>query len=462
MNNFQPIKAGFFRDPSGFVFSENGSIYRQVNHCYREDYDYLMTSGLYAALVESRLMVSHQEIDPFSMGRPQAYKIIKPDHIPFISYPYEWGFSQFKSAALTTLNVQKTSLTFKMSLKDGSAFNVQFKDGKPIFIDTLSFERLQEGKPWVAYRQFCQHFIAPLALMAKTDVRFNQWLKIFLDGIPMDMASGLLPWRTYLNWSLFTHIHMHAKGQKYLSGKSTVSQNNRISQHGFLGILDSLESTIKKLKWNPSGTEWVDYYDHTNYTPSAFEHKQEIVSRFLDEIRPARVWDLGANTGFFSRLAARKDIFTVSFDMDPAAVENNFLQSRAEGQVNILPLLLDLTNPSPGIGWENRERMSLLERGPVEAVLALSLVHHLAISHNVPLAMMAGFLSKVCRWLIIEFIPKEDSYAQRLLASRKDVFSEYHQTSFEREFKSYFRIKSMETIRESERIIYLMENKEPY
>lgn len=461
MTAFQTINAGSFRDPSGFVFSENGSIYRQVNYSYREEYDYLMDSGLYQALVDNRLMVSHQEIDPISMGRPQAYKIIKPDPIPFISYPYEWGFSQFKLAALTTLNVQKTSLTFNMSLKDGSAFNIQFKDGKPIFIDTLSFERLQAGKPWAAYRQFCQHFIAPLALMAKTDVRFNHWLKIFLDGIPMEMASGLLPWRTYCNWSLLTHIHLHAKGQKYLSGKSMGPKNNRISRQGFLGILDSLESTIKKLEWTPSGTEWVDYYDHTNYTPSAFEHKQEIVSRFLDEIHPATVWDLGANTGFFSRLAARKSSFTVSFDMDPAAVEKNFLQSMVEAQGNILPLLLDLTNPTPGIGWENRERLSLLDRGPVEAVLALSLIHHLAISHNVPLALIARFLSKASRWLIIEFIPKEDSYAQRLLASRKDIFSEYHQSAFEREFNHCFQIKSLETIRESGRTIYLMENVEP-
>ena len=193
-----------------------------------------------------------------------------------------------------------------MSLKDASAFNIQFKDGKPILIDTLSFEKLREGDPWIAYRQFCQHFIAPLALMAHKEVRFNQWLKIDLDGIPLDLASTLLPWWTLFHFSLFTHLHMHAKGHKYFSQSTMKTNNARVSQQGFLGILASLESTVRKLKWNPSGTEWGDYYDRTNYSSLGFEHKQQVVSEFLDLIKPDLVWDLGANTGFFSRISAQR------------------------------------------------------------------------------------------------------------------------------------------------------------
>lgn len=214
MKTFTQTIPSSFRDPSGFVFCKNGSINRQVNRSYGEDYDHLMHSGLYDNLVNSGLLVSHQEMAPSLLGREGAYKILKPELIPFISYPYEWCFSQLKDAALTTLKIQKIAFNFKMTLKDANAFNIQFKNGKPIFIDTLSFERLREGEPWIAYRQFCQQFIAPLALMAHKDIRFNQWLKIDLDGIPIELASIFLPWKTIFKFSLFTHIHMHAKGRK--------------------------------------------------------------------------------------------------------------------------------------------------------------------------------------------------------------------------------------------------------
>jgi len=459
MNTINQRIPGSFRDPSGFVFRKNGLIYRQVNPIYRKDYDHLMQSGLYEALIKNCLLIPHEEMEPTSIGIEGAYKILKPERIPFISYPYEWCFSQLKEAALTTIRIQKIALDFKMSLKDGSAFNIQFKEGKPIFMDTLSFERFPEGKPWIAYRQFCQHFIAPLALMADKDVRINQWLKIYLDGIPLDLAGLLLSWRTFFKFSWLTHIHMHARGLKYLSQRSVKKKDHPVSHQGFLGILDSLESSVRKTKWNPSGTEWGDYYDQTNYTSAGFQHKQETVGLYLEKIKPDMIWDLGANTGLFSRLSARKGVFTVSFDIDPAAVEKNFLQCREERESHILPLILDVTNPSPAIGWENQERMSLLERGPADTVLALSLIHHLAISNNLPLDRIAGFFAKICKRLIVEFIPKEDSYAQRLLSSRRDIFPEYQQSHFEYEFKKNFEIRDLVKIRDSKRTLYLMFNK---
>lgn len=197
---------GSFRDPSGFIFFENGSLYRQVNIVYRENYDQLINSGLYETLVRLGLMVSHEEVDLHYARTNSAYRILKPALIPFISYPYEWCFSQLKDAALTTLEIQKKALDFGMSLKDASAYNIQFLDGKPVFIDTLSFEKYEEGQPWVAYRQFCQHFLAPLALMCFSDVRLNQLLRIYPDGIPLDLASCLLPLRTFLKFSLLSHI----------------------------------------------------------------------------------------------------------------------------------------------------------------------------------------------------------------------------------------------------------------
>jgi hypothetical protein len=389
-----------------------------------------------------------------------AYKIIKPEPIQFISYPYEWCFSQLRDAALTTLKIQKKALDFGMSLKDSSAYNIQFKNGRPIFIDTLSFAEYREGQPWVAYRQFCQHFLAPLTLISYKDMRLSQLLCIYIDGMPLDLTGCLLPWRTHLKFSLLSHIHLHARSQKHFADKAVNVRQHRISRYAFLGILNSLESAIKKLKWQAGGTEWADYYQDTNYSPQAFEHKKVIVAGFLDRVRPATVWDMGANVGMFSRLAGDRGIPTVSFDVDPAAVEKNYLDCVARGDTSILPLVIDLTNPSPAIGWENTERMSLRERGPADAVLALALVHHLAISNNVPLSRIAGFLSDICHWLIIEFVPKTDSQVQRLLATREDIFPDYVQEAFEREFGKLFNITDTVPIKDSQRTLYLMERRE--
>ena len=279
-----------------------------------------------------------------------------------------------------------------MSLKDCSAYNIQFRKGKPVFIDTLSFEMYHEGQPWVAYRQFCQHFLAPLALMSYRDVRLNQLLRVYIDGVPLELASSLLPLRTRFIFSFLTHIHLHARSQKHYADKTVDISGKRVSRLSFLGLINNLESAVKKLRWQPGGTEWAEYYKDTNYSSDAIEHKGQIVAEFLDKVNPKTVWDLGANVGMFSRIASNKGINTISFDIDPAAVEINYLECVKKGESHILPLVLDLTNPSPGIGWQNAERMSILERGPTDTVMALALVHHLAISNNVPFVKIAEFL----------------------------------------------------------------------
>lgn len=445
-----------FRDPSGFLFKQDDVIYRQVNLVYKGNYDHLMDSGLYQALVNDNLLIPHEEVGMEPPLPERAYRIIRPERMPFISYPYEWCFSQLRDAALTTVRVQKKALGFGMSLRDSSAYNVQFKNGRPVFIDTLSFGEYHEGEPWIAYRQFCQHFLAPLTLISYKDMRLSQLLRIHIDGVPLDLASCLLPWHTRLRFPLLSHIHLHARSQRHFADKPINVKQQRMSRYAFLGILNSLESAVMKLKWRPGGTEWAQYYQDTNYSPQAFERKKTIVAGFLDSVRPATVWDLGANVGIFSRLAGDRGIPTVSFDVDPAAVEKNYLDCVARGDTSILPLLIDLTNPSPGIGWENTERTSIKERGPAHAVLALALVHHLAISNNIPLSKIAGFLSDISRRLIIEFVPKADSQVQRLLATREDIFPDYTRRAFEEEFRHYFTIDDSVDIQESQRTLYLM------
>jgi ribosomal protein L11 methylase PrmA len=461
MKNSQRLPASF-RDPSGFLFQRDGVLYRQVNRFYQKDYDLLMASGLYERLVKAKRLVPHQEVEAEPALAEQAYRVIRPERVGFISYPYEWSFSQLKDAALLTLSVQKTALEYGLSLKDASAYNIQFTNGRPTLIDTLSFEAYQEGKPWVAYRQFCQHFLAPLALMALVDVRLSQLLRVYIDGVPLDLASALLPFRSRLNFGLAAHVHLHASAQKKYSDApeqaQAQAQTRQVSKLGLTGLIDSLQKTVRGLRWQAAGTEWGDYYDATNYTREAFDHKVQLVKDFLASIQPQQVWDLGANTGVFSRLAAEQGALTIASDIDQAAVEKNYQEMRQKKETNLLPLVLDLTNPSPGIGWGNEERESFTQRGPVDLVMALALVHHLAISNNVPLAGVAEYLARLGRWLIVEFIPKEDSQVQRLLATREDIFPTYHQAGFEEAFRTCFRIAETRPIQGSKRVLYLMQN----
>ena len=451
------IESSSFRDPSGILFRINGSIYRQINQSYKNEYDCLMDSGLYKNLVDEKLLIPHQEVEIPPLLQDKVYKVIKPETIPFISYPYEWSFSQLKQAALTTLEIQKIAMKYEMTLKDCSAYNIQFQNGKPILIDTLSLEKYEEGQPWKAYRQFCQHFLAPLALMSHTDIRLNQLLRIYIDGIPLDLAKKLLPTRTLSMFSLLAHIHIHAKSQKHYEDKDVKIKEIKIGRRSFIGIVESLHSGVKKLKWSGDKTEWGNYYAETNYTDEAFSQKIQFVSKILKEINPKIVWDLGANTGIFSRLSSDMGINTISFDIDPVVVEKNYLECIKKQETKLLPLLLDLTNPSPSIGWANNERMSFIDRGPAELILALALIHHLVISNNVPFRRIVEFFKKNCNFLIIEFIPKTDSQVKRLLSTREDIFDDYTKENFEKEFKKYFLIHDEIMINESDRILYSME-----
>jgi ribosomal protein L11 methylase PrmA len=450
-----------FRDPSGFVFRQGGEIYRQVNRSYAGPYSRLMGSGLYDGLTGAGTLISHDEVDVEPLEPATAHKVLRPERIPFISYPYEWSFSQLQDAALLTLSMQRRALEACMTLKDCSAYNVQFKGGRPVFIDTLSFDEYVEGEPWVAYRQFCQHFLAPLALMAMTDVRLNQLFRTNIDGVPLDLAVRLLPWRSQMKPSLLLHIHLHARAQsRYTEAPSTARTSRRrkpeFSRKSLLGLVESLEGAVRALRWKPSKTVWLDYYETTSYTDASLERKRAGVARYLDRIRPASVWDLGANTGWFSRLAADRGVPTVAFDLDPACVEVNYLEVKRKSDANVLPLCLDLFNPSPSLGWRNRERMSLMERGPVDAVLALALVHHLAIAGGLPMIMVAEFLRQIGRWLVVEFVPPDDPQARRLLAARTATHEDHDQRAFERAFREHFDIEDFESIGEVGRVLYLM------
>lgn len=450
-----------FRDPSGFIFKRDGILYRQVNQAYRKAYDKLMTGGLYDALTQRGVLIPHQEVDTPPADPEVAYKVIRPQVVPFISYPYEWSFSQLKDAALLTLNAVRMGLEKGMVLKDASAYNIQFVNGKPVLIDTLSYDNYKEGAPWDGYRQFCQHFLAPLALSAMVDIRLMQLMRIYIDGIPLDLASELLPGKTKIGLAgLALHIHLHAKAQQHYSDKQVAQARAvTLSKAAFSNMLDALEKTIQPLKWEPQGTEWGNYYNITNYSDDALKTKGEIVGRFIATAAPKTAWDLGANNGLFSRELSRRGVETIASDIDPAAVEQDYLAVKANAEEHLLPLVIDLTNPSPALGWAHHERESLLDRGPVDLVMALALIHHLAISNNVPLATVARFFASAGNWAIVEFVPKSDSQVQRLLATRKDIFTTYTEEGFEQAFSDCFTIAEKTSIPGSERTLYLFKRK---
>lgn len=442
--------SGSFRDPSGFVLRRGSEIFRQVNQSYAENYDLLLSSGLYEELTGEGLLVSHTEEAP----EGDAYRLLKPEMVPFISYPYEWCFSQLKEAALLTLDIQKRALKRGLWLKDASAFNVQFWGGRPVLIDTLSFEKYPEGRPWVAYQQFCRQFLAPLVL-GSFDPKLVRLLRLSVEGLPLDVASRLAPWKTRLNLGIFLHIHAQAKASS--RPERPVGSPPNVSPTTLSRIVESLETCVRSLQPPALGTEWEDYYLDTNYQAGALEAKRALVREFVGGIpNPKLAWDFGANTGEFSAILADAGATTVAWDFDAGAVEKAFDSSKARGDGRLLPLIQDLTNPSPRLGWALDERDSLLDRGPADLVMALALVHHLAIGNNVPLATVAKFFAQCGRSLIIEWVPKEDSQVQRMLSTREDVFTGYTQEGFETGFGSAFDIEKSAAIAGTSRRLYLM------
>mgnify|MGYP005849464985 CR=1 FL=1 len=448
-----------FRDPAGFMFEHEGRLYRQVNEAGRESYEGLMSSGLYEHLVKRGWLVSHEEVELSPPQPDRAFCVIAPERVAFVSYPYEWSFSQYRDAALLTLDVQLAAIEHGMILKDASAYNAQFHLGRPRLIDTLSFAPYTEGQVWEGYRQFCQHFLAPLLLMARLDIRLSQLMKAHIDGVPLDLGSRLLDRRSWLRPGILMHLHLHARAQARYAASDEGSRKSpgaprKLSKTGLVGIVSGLRSLIAGLDWTPAGTEWADYYQATNYSDEAFAAKRQQIGAWIEAIEPATVWDLGANTGVFSRIAAERGIDTVAFDIDPAAVEINYREVRKQKERNLLPLVMDLTNPSPALGWAGAERDSMAGRGPVDCAMALALIHHLAISNNLPMARIAAYFADLCRNLIIEFVPKADSQVRRLLSSRTDIFDDYHETGFEAAFSQHFEIAASEPVAGSERTLY--------
>ena len=449
-----------FRDPSGYIFTENGTILRAVNPVYFQQYRSLTDSGFYKKLFDNSLLIPHEEI---STGEDRI--ILKPKSIPFFSYPYEWSFGQYKHAALHTLKLQKYCLQNGFMLKDATAFNVTFHNGAPVFADTLSFDIYNEGEPWRAYKQFVMHFLAPLVLAKYYG---NDMLKLLLqhiDGIPLQKASALLPFSARFSPVVYTNIILAAKyDARYSSDNKGEVKKVVISKQSQIRILDSLYNYIKDLSLNEK-TEWKDYYSITNYDAAAFEYKKQLVGKWQKEINAKKVVDLGGNDGTFSRVFKDSVTDILVTDIDPNAVNQNYSQVLQNKEKNILPLVSDLLNPSPAIGFNNKERSSLQQRikdNNYDLSLALALIHHISLTGNVPFEMSAEMFASLSPYLIIEFPDREDSWVDFLLQSKREFaghFAYYNRQNFEDAYKEVFDVLATEAIPNTHRTMYLLKRK---
>jgi 2-polyprenyl-3-methyl-5-hydroxy-6-metoxy-1,4-benzoquinol methylase len=447
-----------FRDPSGFVFEKDGIFYRQVNQSYAPHYTRLMQSGLYTALIKEKSLLAHTETDNVVDDNSRWFKTILPEQLTFISHPYEWCFSQWKDAALLTLSIAIKSIGHGLILKDATPFNIQFKENAPVWIDTLSFEIYDETKPWIAYRQFIECFIAPLLIARYLSADLQKLFMIYPEGIPLKILAKLLPAKSRLNLNALMHVILPSN----ISGnKKGVSKKiGSFSKQKLLHIINNLNSFVQSIKIRDESSVWNNYYEETVLSTDYVEEKMSILKRWIEPLPVKSVLDAGTNTGHYAEMTSAAGKFTVAVDGDTACIDHLYNHCKKNKRANLLPLVIDITTPSPSIGWENQERTSFLSRSKTDLVLALALIHHLAITRNVGFEQMASLFSSLAPWLIIEFVPKSDPKINLLLQNRPDIFDDYNETNFIHAFAGRFSIVNKQTLTNSGRVLFLMQRKE--
>ena len=458
MHQIIPLSASY-RDNAGFVFEQEGIFYRCINKVYFSHYHHLLQSGLYKELTDAERLISHTEIDNslFSIEDKSAVKIILPEQLPFISYPYEWSFDMWKDAAIVTLKVMQVALEKGMIIKDATPFNIQFSNGRPVFIDTLSFEISEEGKSWVAYRQFCECFLSPLLLMHYGHRDMGKLFLAYPEGIPLEIPKSLLPLKAKLNLHVYLHVWMQSKIAAETRNHASTTKNFPLQKLQIL--IKGLSEFVKTLTVKKEKSTWDDYYTDTILGNQYLLEKKNIVASFCESISFKTVIDLGANDGYFSWLLKDKATNIIAVDFDSNCVNALYNKIRNEKVKNIIPLLATLNTPSPTIGWANAERSSLTARLKTDLVLALALVHHLAVSNNVPLLKIAEWFAGMGNYLIIEFVPKADEKVKQLLMHRTEIFHEYDIENFKKSFDTFYNILKEESVESTERTLFLMERK---
>lgn len=448
---------GSFRDRDARVFYRDGAILRGLSPEGLRDWQALSRTAFFKRLTaEGRLVPTEQIQDGEAAERWAA--VLKHEKIPFISYPYEWCFGMLRQAALLQLELLKAALEEGFIVKDATPFNIQWKGVAPVFIDIASFQRMEAGEPWAGYRQFCRLFLYPLMLQAYKRVAYHPWLRGSLEGIDPEDLSRLFTLRDRLRPGVFSHVYLQARLQERY-GQAAQGIKDELKAAGFNSSLiranvGRLERLLRRLRWEASPTIWSDYATQNSYAESDRSRKMEFVGKIAGTRRWRLVWDLGCNTGAFSRLVAEHADYLVAFDSDQAVIERFYRSLLLEGRKDILPLVTDLADPSPALGWRGAERKTLPQRGRPELVLCLALIHHVVIGSNVPMSDFIDWLAGLGGDLVIEFVSKEDPMVKRLLGNKTDKYDDYSREELEACLSRGFHLAPGETLACGTRTLY--------
>ena len=451
--------AGSFRDPSGRVYVVDGRVFRTVMPSAVEDFEFVRSTGFLERLIADGRAVAEKKVDPGVLGQyaQGARYVLEHPMLPFVSYPYEWPFAALKAAALLQLDIHLEALDHGVTLSDATAYNIQFRGVDPVFIDNLSFRRYREGEFWIAHRQFCEQFVNPLLLRALLGIPHNSWYRGTLEGITAQDLSRILPWTSKFSWNVLTHVVLQASFQKKSTSKDNAKRvkEKKLPLIAFQQMLRGLRKWIAKLEPADTGkTVWADYTQDNSYASEEAQAKRQLVSEFAAATKPKMLWDIGCNTGDYSKAALETGAeYVVGFDFDQGALDTAFARAKTE-RLNFLPLFLDAANPPPSQGWGQAERMGLMQRADADGVLALAVVHHLAISKNIPLGDVVNWLVSMAPTGIIEFVQKPDPMVQTLLQLREDIFDDYNEQSFLSALEARAAIVKSVTVSAAERRLY--------
>lgn len=422
-----------FRDPSGYVYEEGGELYRQVLPPGVPSLERLMGSGLATRLME------RAELAGFTLhGESALGPVLRLTRLPYISYPYEWSFGQLRDAGLLTLRLMSEALKEGLALKDASAFNVAYDHCRPVFLDHTSFEVYREGEPWRAYRQFAMHFLAPLLLMRDVDLRCLALFREDIGGIPLDLASRLLPRWTWLQPNPLLHLHLHAAMERrYSQDSQRQTHRQHLPKSRLQNLLQALEAWLESLQPPHQRTQWADYAPDTSYDQDSFAFKQEAVRQFCRRHHGQTAIDLGANSGIFSRIASNSFPLVIAADSDATAVERLYELGKSLN-ANLQPLLLDLNTPSPDLGVLGQERSSFFARTRADVALGLALIHHLRITGNWSLHQIVTLFRRLAPKALVEFVPLEDRQVRQLTRGRETIYQDWTLERLKEEFLTQY------------------------
>lgn len=452
---------GSFRDPDSRVFVSDEGVFRALSASGLEDWRALRASAAFAELSERGRLIGTREANgdrPADLGEGWA-GVLRHEAVPFVSYPYEWCFGMLRDAALLQLEVLERCLGESLMVKDSSPYNVQWRGAAPVFIDIGSFERLHEGEPWIGYRQFCMLFLYPLMLQAYKGIAFQPWLRGSIDGIAPDQANAVMSLRDRLRRGVLTHVTLHSRLERRYSSVEGRAAKAEVRGAGFsteliLANVRRLRRLVTRLRWEPGRSAWTGYRADSTHLDAEAGEKTAFVAAAAARRRRRLTWDLGANDGAYARVAARSSDHVVAMDADHATVEAMYRALRDEGEERILPLVVDVCDPSPALGWRTRERATLGDRGRPDLTLCLALVHHLAITHNVPVRQIVDWLASLGGTVVVEFPERSDPMVQRLLAGKREgTHSDYERAHFERCLEEAFEVEQRRAL-PSGRVLY--------